>query len=217
MWHTFLEGREALPDPAYCYANQIDITIPGPQLTKADGSRLAKLVSGPPSQPAGAVQIATFACPYCGWRMRTGALLCFCCERPFAYSRLTMDTVTSVGLNESRLDELCSMTMARGGPPVEAHGSRGLPTAVVGGGGGLPSAAASSAVAAPVVAFAAVAKAEAIAGFAKAVVAPVVSIGASSSSGSGGPPPAVAAGASGSGGAFSRGRFAPRFCEVHFQ
>ena len=63
VWHTFLEGREALPDPAYCYANQIDITNPGPQLTKADGSRLAKLVSGPPTQPAGAVQIAMFVCP----------------------------------------------------------------------------------------------------------------------------------------------------------
>ena len=42
-------------------------------------------------------------------------------------------------------------------------------------------------------------QAEAVAAFAKAFVAPVVSIGASSSSGSGGPPPAVAAGASGSG------------------
>ena len=67
----------------------------------------------------------------------------------------------------------------------------------------MPSAVASSAVAAPVVVFAAVAKAEAIVGFAKAakaIVAPVVSIGASSSSGSGGLSPAVAAGASGSGG-----------------
>ena len=133
--------------------------------------------------------------------MRTGALLCFCCERPFAYLRGMLETVPGVGLDESRLDELCSVTMAGGGPPVEARGSRGLPSAVVGGGGGLPSAAASSAVAAPAVAFAAVAKAEAIAGICQsAIVAPVVSIGASSSSGSGGPPPAVAAGASGSGG-----------------
>ena len=64
----------------------------------------------------------------------------------------------------------------------------------------MPFAVASSAVAAPAVAYAAVVQAQAIAGFAKAVVAPVVSIGASRSSGSGGPPPAVAAGASGSGG-----------------
>ena len=111
-----------------------------------------------------------------------------------------IETVTNVGLTNMRLDELCSITMAGGGPPVEARGSRGLPSAVVGGGGGLPPAAASFAVAAPAVAYAAVAKAEAIAGFTKAVVAPVVSIGASSSSGSGGLPPAVAAGASGSGG-----------------
>ena len=85
VWHTHLEGREAMPDPAYCYANGIDITNPGPQHTKADGSRLAKLDAPPPVQPPGPVQFATFLCPYCGWRMRTGSLLCFCCERPFAY------------------------------------------------------------------------------------------------------------------------------------
>ena len=43
VWHTFLEGREALPDPAFCSANGIDIENPGPQNTKADGSRLAKM------------------------------------------------------------------------------------------------------------------------------------------------------------------------------
>ena len=29
VWHTYFEGREALPDPAFCYDNGIDITNPG--------------------------------------------------------------------------------------------------------------------------------------------------------------------------------------------
>ena len=64
VWHTYLEGREALPDPGYCFVNGIDITNPGPQITKADGSHLAKLDTPPPPfRSSGPHALNTFVCP----------------------------------------------------------------------------------------------------------------------------------------------------------
>ena len=56
VWHTYLENRVALPDPAFCYEHGIDIENSGPQRTKADGSRLSKLDSPP---------TACSRCAYC--------------------------------------------------------------------------------------------------------------------------------------------------------
>ena len=82
VWHVYFEGREPGACPGFCYDHGIDLNNVGGLLTKADGSPLGKM-----EEPVFPDNLLIVSCPYCGWRQRSGVLICLRCERPFAYPR----------------------------------------------------------------------------------------------------------------------------------